>query len=75
MVEEVGVERKGALEFDHGGVVLALPKEDPPQLSATLRQARVEAHRRLRQFKGAIECSGTEIIAIERFGISEKMSL
>src|SRR5262249_24912108 len=42
--------------------------------SASLWQAGVEVHRRLHQFKGAIERSGTEIIAIERFDISVMVS-
>src|SRR6266849_9406805 len=44
------------------------------KLSASLWQARVEAHSRLRQFKGAIERSGTEIVAIERFVICAEVS-
>jgi hypothetical protein len=40
-----------------------------------LWQERVEVHRRLGQIKGAIERSGTEIIAIERFDISDGVCL
>src|SRR5262249_44966330 len=70
MVDVIGVERKGSLVFGDGGVVLALPKQDISQLSASLWQVVIEVHRRLRQFKGAIERSGIEIVAIERFDIS-----
>src|SRR5262245_55809872 len=69
IIDEIGVEREGSLKFGDGGVVLALPKQDISKLSASLWQAGVEVHRRLRQFKRAIECSGTEIIAIERFEV------
>ncbi len=44
------------------------------KLSASLRQARVEVDSRLRQLKGAIERSGTEIIAVERFDIGVQVS-
>src|SRR5215475_16044115 len=74
MVDEIRVERKGSLEFGNGGVVLALEEKDESKLSARLWQAGVEVHRRLRQFKGAIERSGIEIIAIERFDISVVVS-
>src|SRR5260370_15998221 len=74
MVDEIGVECKGALEFGDGGVVLTLVKQDISKLSARLWQAGVEVHSRLRQFQGAIERGGTEIIAIERVDIGEKMS-
>jgi hypothetical protein len=73
MVDEIGVERKGSLEFGDGGVVLALEKQDQSKLSAGLRQAGVEAHRR--QFKSTIERSGIGIIAIARFVISVELSL
>ena len=75
MVDEIGVEREGLLEFGHGSVVLALAKQDHSKLSASLRQACVNAHGLLRQFMGAIERSRTEIIAIVRFDISVHMSL
>src|SRR5262249_32829482 len=68
------VEREGSLEFGEGVVVLALVQQDGSKLSASLRQEGVEVHCRLRQFKGAIERSGTEIIAIERFEISVEVS-
>src|SRR5215831_17748557 len=74
MIDKIGIEREGALEFSDCGVVLVLPKQDMSKLSASLWQASVEAHRRIRQFKGAIERSGTEIIAVERFVISVKVS-
>jgi hypothetical protein len=54
--------------------VLALEKQDSSKLSVSFRQADVEVHSRLRQFKGAIERSRTEIIAIERFDISVEVS-
>src|SRR5712692_4649186 len=65
IIEQVGIERGGSLEVSHGGVVLALVNQDMSKLSVSLRQAGVEVYSRLRQFKGAIERSGTEIIAIE----------
>src|SRR5260370_40642470 len=74
MVDEIGIEREGSLELGDGGVVLALVKQDVSKLSASLWQAGVEAPRGLRQFKGAIECSGTEIVAIERFVIGAEGS-
>src|SRR5215813_8008771 len=74
MVDEIGIEREGALKFGDGGVVPVLVKQDVSKLSPSLRQEGVEVHRRLRQFKGAIERSGTEIIAIERFEISAEVS-
>src|SRR5215468_8112602 len=70
IVDEIMIEREGALEFDDGGVVPALVKQDVSKLGASLWQAGVEAHCRLRQFKRAIERSGTEIIAIEQLVIS-----
>jgi hypothetical protein len=73
-VDEIGVEREGSLELGDTGVVLALPNQDISKLSASLWQAGIEVNRRLRQFKSAIKRSGTEIIAIERFGISEDVS-
>src|SRR5215470_2572381 len=72
-VDEIRIEREGSLEFGDGSVVLALPKQDISKLSASLRQARVEVHRRLRQFKRAIERSGINVIAIERFEIPMDM--
>src|SRR5258708_7156386 len=74
IVEEIGIEREGSLELGDGGVVPALEKQDMPELSASLWQAGVEVHSRLRQLKRAIERSGTEIIAIERFNISVEVS-
>jgi hypothetical protein len=47
IVDEIGVEREGSLKFRDGSVVLALPKQDPPKLGVSQRQARVEAHRGL----------------------------
>src|SRR5215831_20903019 len=70
MVDVIGVEREGSLEFGDGGVVLALVNQDLSKLAAGLWQAGVEVHRRLGQFKGAIERSGTEIAAIVWFDIS-----
>jgi hypothetical protein len=55
MVGEIRIEREGSLEFEDGGIVLALEKQFMSKLSASLRQAGVEVHRRLRQFKGTIE--------------------
>src|SRR5215470_6175654 len=55
MVDEIAIERERSFEFGDGGVVLALVKQDVSKLSASLRQAVVESHRRLREFKGAIE--------------------
>jgi hypothetical protein len=75
MVDEIGVECEGLIEFDQGGVVMTLVMQDHSKLSASLWQAGVEARRRLRQFKGVIERSGTEIIAIVRFDISVHMSV
>src|SRR5262249_24588575 len=72
--DEIGIEREGSLECGDRGIVLALEKQDVSKLSPSLRQAGVEAHRRYRQFKGAIERSRTEIIAIERLGISALVS-
>src|SRR5262249_3736650 len=74
MVDVIGVEREGALEFGDGGVVLALVNQDLSKLAASLWQARVEVHRRLGQFKGAIEHGGTEIVAIVRFDICAEVS-
>jgi hypothetical protein len=71
----VWVERECSLEFVHGGIVLALENQDPSKLGMSLRQARIEAHGSLRQFKGAIERSRTHIIAIERFGICLHLNL
>src|SRR5882762_6479181 len=71
---EIGIEREGSLEFGEGGVVPALENQDMSKLSASLRQEGVEVHRRLRQFKGAIERGGTEIIAIGRIAISIQVS-
>jgi hypothetical protein len=48
MIDEIGVEREGALEFGEGCVVLALVNQDDPKLSASLWQKGVEVHRRLR---------------------------
>src|SRR5215510_11315299 len=73
MVDEIGVERECSLEFSQGGVVLALVKQDISKLSASLWQAGVEVRRCLRQFKGAIERNGTEMVAIERFEISPEV--
>jgi hypothetical protein len=70
IVEKIGIERQGALEFGDGGIVPALRKQDKSELSASLRQAGVEAHRRLRQFKGTIERGGSEIIGVERLEIT-----
>ena len=50
--------------------MLALEKQDISKLSASFWQAGVEMHSRLRQFKGAIERSRTEMIAIKRFEVS-----
>src|SRR5258708_22256124 len=69
MINEIGIEREGSLEFGHGGVVLALVKQDLSKLSASLWQAVVEEHRCLRQFQSTIECSGPEIVVIERLAI------
>src|SRR5262249_7901251 len=74
IVDVIGVEREGSLEFGVGGVVLALVKQDMPKLSAGLWQAGVEVHRYRRKFKGAVYRSRTEMIAIERVGISNDMS-
>ncbi len=75
MVDEVGIEREGSLELGEGVVVLALPEQDLSKLGASLRQAGVEVHSRLRQFKGVIKRSGTEMIAIEWFEISVDVGL
>src|SRR5262249_37770392 len=72
IVDEIGIERKGSLEFGDGSVVLALENQDVSKLSASLRQAGVEVQRGLCQFKRAIERSGIEIIAIERLGITSE---
>src|SRR5215470_7464338 len=69
MVDEIGIERERSFEFGDGGVVLTLVKQDLSKMSASLWQAGVEAHGRLREFKGAIERSWTEIVAVERFDI------
>src|SRR5215813_4512510 len=45
------------------------------ELSASLRQAGVEVHRRLRQFEGAIERWGTEKIAVARHNITGEVGL
>src|SRR6266436_3850632 len=74
IVDEIGVELEGSLKFGDGGVVLALVDQNISKLSMSLRQAGVEVHRRLREFKDAIERSGTEIIAVERFDISVEVS-
>jgi hypothetical protein len=58
IVHEIGVERKGALEFCQGGVMLALEKQNKSKRSASLRQAGVEARRHLCQFNDAIERRG-----------------
>src|SRR5258706_14601917 len=74
IVDEIGIERQGSLEFGDGGVVLALEKQGSYELSVSFRPGDVEVHSRLRQFKGAIERSRTEIIAVERFDISVEVS-
>jgi len=48
----LGVESEGPLEFGDGGIVAALEKQGTSKLGASLRQAGVEAHSRLRQLKG-----------------------
>src|SRR5215467_14581554 len=73
IVEEIGIERQGSLELGDGGIVLALVKQGVSKLSASLWQAGVEVHRRLRQFKGAIKRGGTEVIAIERLDINVEL--
>src|SRR5215467_9293920 len=73
-VDEIGVELQGALKFGDGGIMPALENQDSSKRSASFWQACVKIHSRFRQFKGAIERSGTEIIAIERFEISEEVS-
>src|SRR5262249_12077896 len=70
IIDKIGIEGEGSLELGDGGVVLALVSQDLSKLSASLRQAVVEVHRRLRQFKGATERSGTKIIAVERLDIT-----
>ncbi len=57
-------------EFGHGGVVPVLVYQDLSKLSASLRQTGVEVHRRLRQFEGAIERTGTVIVAVEGLEIT-----
>src|SRR5215467_8083978 len=74
MVDVIGVEREGPLEFGNGNVVLALVNQDLSKLAAGLWQAGVEVYRRLSQFKGAIKRDGTEIVAIVRFNISAEVS-
>src|SRR5215510_9968829 len=74
MVDVIGVECEGSLEFGDGGVVLALVNQDLSELAAGLWQAGVEVHRCLGQFKGAIERGGTEIVAIIWFGICSEVS-
>ena len=74
IVDEIGIEREGSLEFSDGGGELALEKQDVSKLSASLRQMGVEVHGRLRQFKGAIERGGTEIIVSERLDIGLEVS-
>ena len=74
IVEEIGIEREGSLESGDCCVVPTLTKQDKSKLSPSLWHVGVEVHSRLRQFKGAIERSGTEIIAIERFEISVEVS-
>jgi hypothetical protein len=66
MIDEIGVERDGSLEFGDGGVMLALEKQGISKLSASLWQEVVEVHRCLRQFKRAIERGG--IVLIESRG-------
>jgi hypothetical protein len=75
MVDEIGVEREASLEFGNRGVVPALVNQDISKLSASRRQAGVETHCGLRQFKGAIERNGIEIVSIERFDIGVEVSL
>jgi hypothetical protein len=74
MVDQIAVEREGTLEFGDRGVVLALVKQGISKLSVSLRQAGIEAHRHPRQFNGAIERRGTEIIAIVRVDIRVQVS-
>src|SRR5258708_7475399 len=74
MVDKIGVEREGSLEFGDGGVVLAIPQQDVSKLATGLWQAGVEVHRHLRRFKGAIERSGTEIVSIVRVDILTEVS-
>jgi len=62
IVDEIGIELEGSLEFGEGGVVPVLEKQDISKLSASLREVGVKLHRRLRQFKRAIEGRGTKII-------------
>src|SRR5712671_7414617 len=66
IVDEIGVEREGSLKFRDGGVVLALPKQNPSKLGVSQRQARVEVRRSLSQFECAIDCSWIHIVAVER---------
>src|SRR5712671_3571004 len=73
MVDEIGVERDGSLEFSNGGVVPALEEQDISKRSASLWQAAVEMHSCLCQFKSAIERGGTEIIAIVRTEIGAQV--
>jgi hypothetical protein len=72
---KLGLSAKARSKFGDGGAVLALENQDTSKLSASLWQAGVEVHRCLRQFKRAIERGGTVIAAIERFDISEEVSL
>src|SRR5262249_44410934 len=74
IVDVIGVECEGALEFGDSGVVPALEKQDVSKLGASLRQTGVEVHRRLRQFNCAIDRGGTEIVTIEGFDISAEVS-
>src|SRR5262249_18875191 len=60
IVDEIGVEREGSLEFGDGCVVLVLVKQDMSKLSAGLWQAGVEVHRFRRKLKGAVQRSRTE---------------
>src|SRR5215467_10118554 len=48
MVDEIGVEREGSLEFGDAGVVLTLVNQESSKLSARLWQQGVEVDRRLR---------------------------
>src|SRR5262249_37848090 len=74
IVDEIWIEREGSLELGDGGVVLALVTQDMSKLSASFWQGVIEVHSRLRQFKGSIKRTGTEIIVIERFDINVEMS-
>src|SRR5262249_40922706 len=66
IVYEIRVEREGSLEFGDGGVVPALVNQDVSKLSASLRQAGVEVHRRLRQFTGAMQRIGIGVMPRKR---------